>query len=57
MDNVISFCNAAFIFQVWYAEQQIIMSREKRDYIVPPDPGWTKQWSLVRHRPAWPVIV
>ena len=33
--------------QVRYAEQQVVREHVKRDYVVPADPGWPKQWSLV----------
>ncbi|CAI8000226.1 Furin-1, partial [Geodia barretti] len=31
---------------VKHAEPQVVKEHEKRDYIVPADPGWSKQWSL-----------
>ena len=35
------------LLQVRYAEQQIVKEHVKKDYIVPSDPGWPKQWVLV----------
>ena len=35
------------ILQVEHVVSQVVSQHEKRDYVVPVDPGWSKQWSLV----------
>lgn len=39
-------CTCVFL-QVRGAEQQVAKEHVKRDYVVPADPGWSKQWTLV----------
>ena len=47
-NHVIIIIVILFIFsQVVNAEQQIVRKRVKKEYIVPRDSQWTKQWSLV----------
>ena len=47
-NHVIIIIVILFMFsQVVNAEQQIVRKRVKKEYIVPRDSQWTKQWSLV----------